>query len=80
VELVGLRTPEQYLASLRDDRTLAGRDGYQSRAGHDGELRLRALWMASDLTTGALGGYHAVLAAYAVHAVSPASTPIDRRR
>ena len=38
---------------------LVGRDGI------DGEERLRALWMASDLTTGALGGYHAVLAIHA---------------
>lgn len=40
-------------------RYLAGRDGV------DGESRLRALWMASDLTTGELGGYHAVLAIHA---------------
>lgn len=38
---------------------LAGREG------HSGEDRLRALWMASDLTTGTLGGYHAVLAIHA---------------
>lgn len=40
-------------------RYLAGRDGV------DGEDRLRALWMASDLTAGELGGYHAVLAIHA---------------
>jgi 4-hydroxybutyryl-CoA dehydratase/vinylacetyl-CoA-Delta-isomerase len=40
-------------------RYLAGRDGV------DGESRIRALKMASDLTTGELGGYHAVLAIHA---------------
>ncbi len=35
------------------------------RAAHGGDDRLRALWMASDLTTGTLGGYHAVLAIHA---------------
>jgi aromatic ring hydroxylase len=40
-------------------RYLAGRDGY------DGEARVRAVKMAADLTTGELGGYHAVLAIHA---------------
>jgi 4-hydroxybutyryl-CoA dehydratase/vinylacetyl-CoA-Delta-isomerase len=35
------------------------------RAGVDGEERIRALKMATDLTTGELGGYHAVLAIHA---------------
>jgi aromatic ring hydroxylase len=38
---------------------LAGRDGV------DGESRVRAVKMAADLTTGELGGYHAVLAIHA---------------
>jgi 4-hydroxybutyryl-CoA dehydratase / vinylacetyl-CoA-Delta-isomerase len=40
-------------------RLLGGRDGV------GGEERIRALKMASDLTTGELGGYHAVLAIHA---------------
>ena len=35
------------------------------RAGVDGEARVRALNMVSDLTTGDFGGYHAVLAIHA---------------
>lgn len=35
------------------------------RAGVDGETRMRALHMVSDLTTGEFGGYHAVLAIHA---------------
>jgi aromatic ring hydroxylase len=40
-------------------RYLAGREGF------DGETRVRAIKMAADLTTGELGGYHAVLAIHA---------------
>jgi 4-hydroxybutyryl-CoA dehydratase/vinylacetyl-CoA-Delta-isomerase len=38
---------------------------YLAGARSDGEQRIRALKMASDLTTGELGGYHAVLAIHA---------------
>lgn len=40
-------------------RLLGGRDGV------DGEERIRAMHMVSDLTTGEFGGYHAVLAIHA---------------
>jgi aromatic ring hydroxylase len=35
------------------------------RAGVDGEMRVKAMNMVSDLTSGELGGYHAVLAVHA---------------
>ena len=40
-------------------RYLGGREGV------DGETRMRAMNMVSDLTTGDFGGYHAVLAIHA---------------